>query len=107
VGLEQGPLSLVSITEELLEWNSSGCESRELRLTAVRIRCTDQATPSIRKSSLLTSPTCGGPSVSIVRLRTKATEFRSVTFIYIIYSKYAVSFYGNERYAFVIYYSGK
>jgi hypothetical protein len=24
VGLERGPLSLVSITEELLEWKSSG-----------------------------------------------------------------------------------
>jgi hypothetical protein len=31
VGLEQGPLSLVSITEELLEWKSSGSslENRE------------------------------------------------------------------------------
>jgi hypothetical protein len=31
VGLERGPLSLVSITEELLEWKSSGSglENRE------------------------------------------------------------------------------
>jgi hypothetical protein len=35
VGLERGPLSLVSITEELLEWKSSGSGSRKQRLTAV------------------------------------------------------------------------
>jgi hypothetical protein len=35
--LEQGPLSLVSITEELLEWQSSGSGSRKPRLTAMEI----------------------------------------------------------------------
>jgi hypothetical protein len=30
--LERGPLSLVRITEELLEWKSSGSESRKPRL---------------------------------------------------------------------------
>jgi hypothetical protein len=50
VGLERGPLSLVSITEELREWKCSGTGSRKQRLTAVGIRCSDQATPSIRKS---------------------------------------------------------
>jgi hypothetical protein len=50
VGLQRGPLSLVSITEELLEWKSSGSGSRKSRLTAVRIRCADHATPSIRES---------------------------------------------------------
>jgi hypothetical protein len=34
-----GPLSLVRITEELLEWKSSGSESRKKRLTAVGICC--------------------------------------------------------------------
>jgi hypothetical protein len=48
VGPEWGPLSLVRITEELLEWKSSGSGSRELRLTVVGIRCADHATPSIR-----------------------------------------------------------
>jgi hypothetical protein len=43
MGLEQGPLSLVNITEELLEWKSSGSGSRKPRLTAVGIRCGDQA----------------------------------------------------------------
>jgi hypothetical protein len=69
VGLEQGPLSLVRITEELLEWKSSGYGSRKLRLTAVGIRCIDQAKLFIRKS--------GGRSVGIVRLWAKATEFSS------------------------------
>jgi hypothetical protein len=32
VGLDRGPLSLVSITEELLEWEISGSGSRKSRL---------------------------------------------------------------------------
>jgi hypothetical protein len=49
MGLERGPLSLVRITEELLEWKRSGSGSRKSRLTAVGIRCADHSTPSIRK----------------------------------------------------------
>jgi hypothetical protein len=49
VGLERGPLSLVSITEELLEWKSSGSGSRKVRLTALEIRYAVHATLSIRK----------------------------------------------------------
>jgi hypothetical protein len=75
VGLERGPLSLTSITEELLEWKGSGSGSRKSRLTAVGIRCADQATPSSQKL-VLTSPIGDGRSVGIVRLQTKATEFR-------------------------------
>jgi hypothetical protein len=40
VGLQQGLLSLVRITEERLEWKSSG-HGLENRLMAVRIRCTE------------------------------------------------------------------
>jgi hypothetical protein len=46
---------------------------------AVGIRCADHATSYIRKKLALYSPTCGGRSVDIIRLRTKATEF---SFIY-------------------------
>jgi hypothetical protein len=63
VGLERDPLSLVRITEELLEWKSSGSSVESPRLTAVGIRCADHATPSIRKELALTSPTSGGRSV--------------------------------------------
>jgi hypothetical protein len=37
VGLKRGSLSLVSITEELLQWKSSCCGFRKSRLTAVGI----------------------------------------------------------------------
>jgi hypothetical protein len=50
VGLERGPPSLVRITEELLEWKSSGSGSRKPRLTVMAVRYTDHATPSIPKS---------------------------------------------------------
>jgi hypothetical protein len=50
VGLERGPLSLMSITEELLEWKISGSGPRKPRLTAVGIGWADHATHSIRKS---------------------------------------------------------
>jgi hypothetical protein len=73
VGLERGPLSLVSTTEELGRISSgSGLESRD---TAVGIRHADHMASSIRKKLALTSLTSGGRSVGIVRLRTEATEF--------------------------------
>jgi hypothetical protein len=48
VGLTRDPLSLVKITEELLEWKSSGSGYRKSKLTAVGFPCADHATPSIR-----------------------------------------------------------
>jgi hypothetical protein len=60
VGLERGPLSLVSIAEELLERKNSGSglENRDY-WPGERGggRCADQATPSIRKKLALTN-TC-------------------------------------------------
>jgi hypothetical protein len=44
---------------------------KKTELTAGGIRCADHGTPSIRKKLALTSPTSGGRSVGIVRLRTK------------------------------------
>jgi hypothetical protein len=46
---ERGPLGLVRITEELLEWKGSGFGSRKRRLTATGMRCADQATLFIKK----------------------------------------------------------
>jgi hypothetical protein len=73
-GSGTGPLSLVRITEELLERKSSDSGPRKSRLTAAEIRCADHATPSILKKLALTSPTSGGHSVGIVRFRIEATE---------------------------------
>jgi hypothetical protein len=47
---ERGPLSLVNITEELLEWKSSGFGSKKSRLTLVGIRFAVHATFCIFKS---------------------------------------------------------
>jgi len=41
----------------------------------VGTRCTDHVTPLYPQKLALTSPTGGGRSVGIVRVRTKATEF--------------------------------
>jgi len=38
-------------------------------------RCADHVTPLYPQKLALTSPTSGGRSVGIVRVRTKATEF--------------------------------
>jgi hypothetical protein len=75
VGLERGPLSLVSIIEELLDWRSSGSGSRKHRLTAVGIHYADHKDTLYPRKLALTSPTSCGRLVGIVRLRTKATEF--------------------------------
>jgi hypothetical protein len=61
VSLEWGPLSLVSIIEELHECKCSASGSRKPRLTAVG-------------SVALTS---GGRSVGIVRMRTKVTKLNT------------------------------
>jgi hypothetical protein len=65
VGLERGPLSPVSTTEELLGRNSS-CPGQE----KLRIDCADHVA--------LTSPASGGRPVDVVHSRTKDTEFSRV-----------------------------
>jgi hypothetical protein len=71
VGLERGPLSLVSAIEELLGRKSSGSglEDRE------GIRLADYATTLYPQKLALTSPTSGGRSGGMVSSRTQTTEF--------------------------------
>jgi hypothetical protein len=73
VGLERGPLSLVSTTEELFWGNSSGSnlENGEYGRRDPP-RCTHNIFYSQKLA--LTSPTSGGRSVRTVLSRTKATE---------------------------------
>jgi hypothetical protein len=73
VGLERGPLSLVTAIEELVERksNSSGLENREYgRGDPLRWQ---RGTLCPQKLAV-TWPTSGGRSVGIVRSRTQATE---------------------------------
>jgi hypothetical protein len=73
VGLERGPLGLVSTVDELLERKSgSGQESREY----VRRNPSRWPRGTLYPQELaLISPTSGGRLVGIVRLRTQAAEF--------------------------------
>jgi hypothetical protein len=68
VDLERGPLSLVRIIEELLEWKNSGSGLENRDLTAVGIHFADHVTPSIRKVG--TNFSCG----------LRATEFSFFSF---------------------------
>jgi hypothetical protein len=74
VGLERGPLSLVSTIEELLE--------RNIRDTGLQSREYGRRDPSrwprgtlYPEKLALTSPTSGSRSVGVVRSRTQSTEF--------------------------------
>jgi hypothetical protein len=73
VGLEGGPPSLVSATEELLERKSSG-PGLETWEYGLEILHADHVALFIRKKLALASLTSGGRSVDIVRLRTEVME---------------------------------
>jgi hypothetical protein len=68
VGLERGPLSLVSTTEELLD-RKIAAPVYKTENTVVGIRHADHVAPSIRKKLTITSPTSGCRSVGIIRPR--------------------------------------
>jgi hypothetical protein len=70
VGLERGPLSLVRIIEELLERKSSG-SGQECRINGRGDPLRWPRDTLYPQKLALTSPTSGGRSVGIVRLRTK------------------------------------
>jgi hypothetical protein len=74
VGLERGPLSLMSTIEELLGRNSSGSALESWEYDHEDLLRWPRNTLYPQKLAL-TSPTSGGRSVDAVRLRTKATEF--------------------------------
>jgi hypothetical protein len=65
VGLERGPLSLVRITEELLEWKSSG-SGQENRINGRGDPLRWPPNTLYSQELALTSPTSGGRSVGIV-----------------------------------------
>jgi hypothetical protein len=68
---KRGPLSFVRIIEELLEWKSSGSGQENWingRGDPLRWPCDTHSPQKLAR----TSPTSGGGSVSIVRLRTKS-----------------------------------
>jgi hypothetical protein len=73
MGLERGPLSLVSTIEQLLGRKNSGF-CLESENTAVGIRHADYATSLYPQKLALTSPTSGGRSVDIIRYLTLVTE---------------------------------
>ena len=77
VGLEQGqprePREVNWGAIWMKKVAASGLEKK--RLTAVGTRCADHVTPLYPQKLALTSPTGGGRSVGIVRVRTKAMEF--------------------------------
>jgi hypothetical protein len=79
VGLERGPLSLVSTTQELLD-RKVAAPVYKTENTAVGIHHADHVAPSIRKNLVITSPTSGGRSVGIVRSRSQTMEFSLVQF---------------------------
>jgi hypothetical protein len=74
VGLERGPLSLVSTTDELLV-RKIATPIYKTEYTAVGIRHADHVASSIRKMLVITSPTSGSRSVGTVLSRTQTMEF--------------------------------
>jgi hypothetical protein len=79
VGLDRGPLSLGSTTEELLG-RKVAAPVKKIEITAVGIRRANQATPVCPLKLALTSPTCGDRSIGVVSSRTKAIELLLLLF---------------------------
>jgi hypothetical protein len=98
--LERGPLSLVSTIEELLGRNSSGSclENREYgRGDPLRW----PRDTFYQQKLAPTSPTSGGRSVGILRLRAKATEFVCLCFALLFLSRIMRSSYRRYKHTYV------
>jgi hypothetical protein len=78
VGLERGPLSLVSTTEELLERKSSGSGLENRDYVCMDLSSLSRSTLYQQKLAL-TSPTSVGGLVGIVCSRTQTTEFSGIS----------------------------
>jgi hypothetical protein len=74
VGLERGPLILVSITEELLD-REVAAPVYKSENTAVGIRHADHVAPSVHKKLAITSPSSVGRSIGIVHSWNETTNF--------------------------------
>jgi hypothetical protein len=79
VGLEWGPLSIVSTIEELFGKKSSGSSLKNREYGSKHPSHWPRGSLYPKKLAL-TSPVSGGRSVGIVRSRTQATEFSLETF---------------------------
>jgi len=64
-----------------LNEKNSGSRYRKQSLTPVGTHCADHVTLLYPQKLALTSPTGGGRSVGIVRVRPKATEFSLIKFV--------------------------
>jgi hypothetical protein len=78
MGLERGPLSLVSITEELLRRKSSGSGLENPDYS--RKGSVALTTLHPLSANVATTPTSGGCLVGIVRSQTRATELRKLLY---------------------------
>jgi hypothetical protein len=87
LGLERGPLSLMSTIEELLGRKSSGSGLESRRNGRTDSSRWPRGTFYAKKLAL-SSPTSGGRSVGIVRSRTQATEFSSKIKLSLCLTKY-------------------
>jgi hypothetical protein len=87
VGLEWGPLSLMSATEELLERKSSG-SSLETCNYGRRDPSRWPHGTLYPQQLALTLPTSGGRSVGIVRSRNQATKFFLIPWINTLWTNY-------------------
>jgi hypothetical protein len=73
VGLERGPLILLSATEELLGRKSSGSGLEKREYGRRGSAALTMRHPLYAKVGI-TTPTSGGRSVGVVRVRTQATK---------------------------------